>query len=70
MPKRFAEVSFDAGAVQVMMDAFDKACAVLGLVDREDSITENLAKMIVEQARTGERDPDRLCALTLEALKR
>ena len=70
MPQRFAEVSFDAGAVQVMMDAFDKACAVLGLVDREDPITENLAKMIVEQARTGERDPDRLCALTLGALKR
>jgi hypothetical protein len=43
---------------------------VLGLVDREDSITDNLAKMIVEQARTGERNPDRLCVLTLEALKR
>jgi hypothetical protein len=70
MPKRFADVSFDSGAVKVMMDAFGKACAVLGLVDREDSITENLAKMIVEQARTGERDPDRLCAMTLEALKR
>ena len=70
MPKRFAEVSFDAGAVRVMMDAFDKACAVLGLVDREDSITQNLEKMIVEQARTGERDPDRLCTLTLESLQR
>jgi len=70
MPKRFADVSFDAHAVKAMMDAFDKACVVLRLVDRDDYITESLAKMIVEQARSGERNPDRLCALTLEALKR
>jgi hypothetical protein len=70
MPRRFADRSFDPGAINAMLDAFGKACALLGLVDREDSITETLAKMIVEQARTGERDPDRLCALTLEALKR
>jgi hypothetical protein len=70
MPKRFADRSFDPRAITAMMVAFGKACAVLGLVDREDSITDNLAKMIVEQARTGERNPDRLCVLTLEALKR
>ena len=52
------------------MDAFDKACEALGLVDRHDPITENLAKMVVEQARTGERNPEKLCALTLEALSR
>jgi hypothetical protein len=70
MPKRFADRSFDPGAIKAMMDAFGKACAVLGLVDREDYITESLAKMIVEQARSGERNPDRLCAMTLDALKR
>jgi len=70
MPRRFADRSFDPEAIKAMMDAFHKARVVLGLVDREDSITDNLAKMIVEQARSGERNPDRLCAMTLDALKR
>jgi hypothetical protein len=69
VPKRFSE-SFDPDAVRVMMAAFDKACEALGLVDRNDPIiTETVAKTIVEQARTGERDPDKLCALTLRALQ-
>ena len=67
MPKRFAD-GFDPGAVQAMMTAFDRACSVLGLVDRNDAITEKLAKIVVEQARSGERDPDKLCALALHAL--
>ena len=67
MPKRFAE-SFDPDTVRAMMAAFDKACEALGLVDRSDPITETLAKTIVVQARTGERDPAKLCALTLRAL--
>jgi len=68
MPERFAE-SFDPEAVRAMTAAFDKACEALGLAKTHDAVTENLAKMIVERARTGERDPDRLCALILQALK-
>jgi hypothetical protein len=68
VPKRFSE-SFDPDAVRAMMAAFDKACEVLGVVDRSDPITETVAKMIVEQAHTGKRDPDKLCALTLRALQ-
>jgi hypothetical protein len=68
MPQRFS-AGFDPDVVRAMMAAFDKACAVLGLVDREDPLTESLAKTIVEQARTGERDPDKLCAMALQALE-
>ena len=69
MPKRFAQ-SFDPAAVEAMMVAFDRACDALGLAKTNEAATEHLAKMIVEQARTGERDPYKLCALTLAALKR
>ena len=70
MPDRFLAGSFDPEAVRVMDIAFGKACEALGLAKTHDALTEELAKMIVEQARTGERNPDKLCALTLAALKR
>jgi len=69
MPKRFAE-AFDPPAVAAMMMAFDKACDALGLPRRHDALTEELAKTIVAQARTGELNPDKLCALALAALRR
>jgi hypothetical protein len=68
MPQRFS-AGFDPEAVRAMMAALDKACAVLGLSDREDPLTQSLARTIVEQARTGERDPDKLCAMTLQSLE-
>jgi hypothetical protein len=67
MPQRFAG-SFDPDGVRAMTAAFDKACEALGLAKTHDAVTENLAKMIVAQAQAGERDPDKLCALTLQAL--
>ena len=67
VPERFSQ-GFDPDAVKAMAIAFEKACEVLGLAVTHDAVTERLAKIIVEQARTGERDPDKLCALTLRAL--
>ena len=69
MPERFAG-SFDPDAVRAMTIAFDKACKELGLANTRDGGTDSLAKMVVEQARTGERDPVKLCAMTLEAIIR
>ena len=51
-----------------MRAAFDKVCDTLGLARTHDGVTELLAKTIVEQARGGERDPDKLCEMTLAAL--
>jgi hypothetical protein len=68
MPTRFAD-GYDPLAVKAMEEAFNKVCDALGLKRTKDRLTENLAKMIVEQAGvTGEYDPDRLCARTLRAL--
>jgi hypothetical protein len=42
----------------------------LGLVDRSDPLTYEVAKLIIEFAKQGERDPERLCALTLQQLSK
>jgi hypothetical protein len=47
--------------------SFDAALGKLGLVDRTDPIAMEVAKSIIEFAKQGERDPERLCALTLQA---
>jgi hypothetical protein len=51
-----------------VMVAFDKVCEVLRVPTTHDALTENLAKLVIEQARTGERNPDKLCEMTLKAL--
>jgi hypothetical protein len=42
----------------------------LGLVDRKDPATTAVAKLIIELAKEGERDPERLCALALKQLSK
>jgi len=40
----------------------------LGLADRSDPEAMAVAKLIIEFAKTGERDPERLCDLALQEL--
>jgi hypothetical protein len=47
--------------------AFHKACKALQLSDKDDAFTEIVVTRIVELAKTGERDPDRLCSQVLDA---
>ncbi len=42
----------------------------LGLVARKDPATTAVAKLIIELAKEGERDPERLYALVLKKLSR
>lgn len=46
---------------------FEEVLQTLGLVDRQDLATEMVAKKLIELAKAGVRDPDRLKALTLQA---
>jgi hypothetical protein len=48
--------------------AFRKACETLLLTDKDDAFTEIVAEQIVELAKTGESDPERLCSKVLGAL--
>lgn len=48
-------------------NVFEEVLQTLGLVDRQDLATEMVAKKLIELAKAGVRDPDRLKALTLQA---
>ena len=60
---------FEPEAIERMTAAYEHALKVLQLNDRNDPITEVVARKIIEIAEVGERDPDRLCERALAALK-
>ena len=57
--------SFDAELLTAMEIAYDIACAALALASVPDVFTVCVADKIVELAKAGVRDSDRLCALAL-----
>ena len=59
---------FDAEAKRVMGIAFEMACIALR-VKRTDPIAEEVAERIIELAKHGERNPDRLCDGALNVLR-
>ncbi len=61
---------FDDEAQRVMRVALEMARAALRLADRTDPATEILAKRIIELAKQGVLDPDRLCERALDDLRK
>jgi hypothetical protein len=64
----FKECAFEPDAVICMARAYESALLALRLTDRQDPLTEIVAKKIIEIAETGERDPDRLRDRALEEI--
>ncbi|WP_068018627.1 hypothetical protein [Rhodoplanes sp. Z2-YC6860] len=63
----FREIKgFDSETLRQMTQAFDAACVRLGL-RADDPERDELAKVIVELAWRGERDPAMLFARAIEA---
>lgn len=56
---------FEPEVTSAMSAAFDQACLVLNLPERAVREREVVAVRIIELARRGESDPDRLCARVL-----
>ena len=52
---------FDPETIRVMGLAFEMALVALRLADRGDLANEVLARKVMELAKAGERDPERLC---------
>jgi hypothetical protein len=46
--------------VKALTEAFEDTLRALELVDRKDQLTVSVAKLIIEFAKQGERDPVRL----------
>ena len=63
------QAAFDPEDVQAIVAAYETALARLGLKDRSDPAAEMVARKIVEVARDGERDPQRLSDLVVKSLQ-
>jgi hypothetical protein len=63
---RAGDYTYPPELIEAMRLAFHKTCNALS--DKDDAIMEIVATRIVELAKTGERDPDRLCSQALDAL--
>ena len=71
MPNGFALENahwFGPEDIAGLTTAFEAALAKLGLVDRSDPTTLTIAKLIIELAKAGEREPERLCDSALKRL--
>ena len=64
-----AESGLEADAVSAVVMALERTLGSLGLTDRTDPVTKIVALKLIEFARQGERDPQRLCDLTLQAIQ-
>jgi hypothetical protein len=60
----------DSDLMEAMRAAFYRVCDILQLsCDREDPLTEIVITKIVELAKAGERDPEKLCFTALTELE-
>jgi hypothetical protein len=66
--KLIANGSFGPDEIEVMKGAYEAALVDVGVTDRNDPITELIAKSIVNVTATGERDPHRVMERALNAL--
>jgi hypothetical protein len=59
---------FEPEDVASLTAAFDATLSKLRLVDRKDPLTMTVAKLIIQLAKDGERDPKKLCNEALRIL--
>lgn len=63
-----ADGSFGADEIEAMIAAYEIALTNLGLIDRDDPMTELIAKSIINVTATGERDPVKILIRAINAL--
>ena len=61
--------AFQPEEITCMTAAYEDALRVLQLANRQDPLTELVAKKIIEVAQLGQRDPKRLCDNALTELE-
>lgn len=63
-----AEAAFGPDEIARLTSAYEAALQLLRLADRNDPVTEIVAKKIIDVARAGETDPAHICARALKEL--
>ena len=64
----FEEAPFGPDVIQILSEAFDRACKALRDTGQPDIIKEVLAGRIIAAAHRGMRDPNKLCEEALLSL--
>lgn len=64
-----ASSGLEPEAAAPVLIALEWALDALKLTDRTDPLTRIVANKLIELAKEGERDPQRLCELTLKAIQ-
>ena len=57
---------FDSETIRVMGLAYEITLISLRLFDRDDIVNNVVAQKLIEIAKAGERDPERLCEAVLQ----
>ena len=60
--------ALDPEDIKRVSAAYESALKVLQLLNREDPVTETVAKRIFEVWQTGVHDPAKICAIALKQL--
>jgi hypothetical protein len=60
--------AFGPDDIPHLVAGYEAALRKLGLVDRTAPVTITVAKLIIEVAKDGERDPEKLCDRALKIL--
>jgi hypothetical protein len=64
------DTAFEPQDIPRMGVAYERALVMLRLKDRNDPLTEIIAKLIIEVAEGGESDPEKICAQALRRLNK
>ena len=64
-----ASAGLGSEATTAVLTSLEWALEALGLADRTDPLTMIVANKLVELAKEGVRGPQRLCELTLQAIR-
>jgi hypothetical protein len=67
---RIEDQIFEPDLMEAIRLAFHRACEALQLQGTSDALTEIVATKIIEFAKAGEVDPERLCSKVLSGLGR
>jgi hypothetical protein len=62
------DTPFGPDQIKVLNEAYDTALRSLYLVDRNDPMTEIVARKVIELGQSGLRDPAQIAALAVNAL--
>jgi hypothetical protein len=70
IPPFLEGVRFNPEAERIMGVAFEMTCAALKYTKQPDVAHEAVSRRIIELAKNGAHDPDRLCERVLEDLRK